>query len=120
MVVICGGGGFGGLLLLRPELVAGIPGLEGLLGPSSSGTTLEQAIQTRIDSLTTEGIVRCQLHSKVSLDLTVTPAGAIVPGAIRGVPAPQKAHCLETHLKRHTIKPAPAKSLTLSVDVPGG
>jgi serine/threonine protein kinase len=118
---LCAGGGVGGLVLLRPDLLAGVPGLEALVdGPGSQqGDALERAIQARLDTLATQGMVKCGIHAKVSLELTVTTAGVIVPARAVSVLVPKKARCIEEHMASFTIQPAPAKPLTLTVEVPG-
>jgi serine/threonine protein kinase len=124
LVGLCGGGGVAGLLMFRPDLLAGVPGLESLTGGTGSGGTsgsgdaLERAVQSQLDRLTTQGIMQCGIHARVSMDVTVTPAGAIQPTPPSALP-PKKARCLGTHLEGFTIQPAPGRELKLKVSVPG-
>ena len=118
LAVICGGGGIGGLLLLRPDLLTGVPGLEGLIPDDSPGPQLEQAIQTRLNTLASQGVVHCGIHAKVSVPVTITSAGLVQPGSVVGIPVQKKARCLEAYLAGFSIQPAPSAAVTLTVTVP--
>jgi serine/threonine protein kinase len=119
---LCGGGGVVGLLLYRPDLLEGIPGVEDLVdnaGGRSSEQALEQAIQARLDTLATQGVVHCGLHARVTLQVSVTPSGVVVPGEAAGIPVPKKARCFESYMGGFVIKPPPPRELKLTVEVPG-
>ena len=117
---LCGGAGLGGLLLLRPDLVADVPGLEGLGGDAGGGAgqQLEQAINARLHTLASQGVVHCGIHAAVSVPVTVTPTGVVRPGKVVGIPVPKKARCLEAYLAGYTIQPSPSQTMTLRIQVP--
>ena len=119
---LCGGSGVVGLLLYRPDLLAGVPGLDSLTGDPGSGgpdAELEQAIGTRLDTLATQGVVHCGIHARISLQVAVTPAGVVVPGEATGIPVHKKARCFEDYMAGFIIKPPPTKQIDFTVDVPG-
>jgi len=118
---LCGGGGVAGLVILRPDLLAGIPVLEDLGDPgatTSGPDKLEVAIGARLNTLASQGVVQCGIHAKVTVPVTVTPAGVVQPGRVVGIPVPKKARCLETYLSGFEMQPAPTKALSFTVQVP--
>jgi serine/threonine protein kinase len=116
---LCGGGGLAGLVLLRPDLVRGVPGLEELGGAGTDRSDqLEQAIGTRMQTLATQAVVHCAVHAKISVTVTVSPTGVVRPGKVTGIPVPLKARCIEDYLSGFTIQPAPTQALTLQLEVP--
>ncbi len=116
---LCGGGGLTGLVLLRPDVVSGVPGLDRLgSDKANSAEQLEQAIGTRMQTLATQGVVHCGVHAKVNVAVTVTPSGVVKPGKVSGIPVPLKARCLQDYLSGFTIQPAPTQALTLQIEVP--
>jgi len=115
---LCGGAGVGGALLLRPDLLSGVPGLDGLVSDTPAVDPLEQAISSRLHTLASQGVVHCGIHAQVSVPVTVTPAGVVQPGRVTGIPVPKKARCLENYLSGFSIQPAPTHAVAVSIQVP--
>ncbi|MFH1468801.1 MAG: serine/threonine-protein kinase [Pseudomonadota bacterium] len=122
LAVLCGGGGIGGLVWYRPDLLADIPGLSGLVtaptGPAPLVPTTDR-LRVQVEGLVDQGVASCDIRAAVHLGLTLAPDGRIAVEEITGVPVPRKAQCLREHLQGLALQPGPAEPLHLDLDNPG-
>jgi hypothetical protein len=113
-VVLCGGGGLGGLVWFRPDLVARIPGLQGMTGPAP---TPEEAMRSRVADLIDQGRDACEIRAALRLGLTVTTEGRVIPTEVPGMGAPRKVECLRSFLAGFKLQPAPTSDLRFAIEV---
>jgi hypothetical protein len=122
VAALCGGGGLGGLLWFRPDLLADIPGLAAWTSPAPDpGPTPipGERWRTGVESLVTQGLTRCDIRSSTHLNVLLTPEGRIQVEGLSGIPIPRKAQCLRDHLASLALQPGPGEPLRFSFDTVG-